>query len=404
MGHPRAGGAGGRGRRRGAPRGRRAARARARRRARPRRRAAGRARRRDRPADHRRERQADQVGPRRGRPGGLRRSAGPPRRPAASPARLQRLDTDPAATGRLALVTPRAARARCWASRRSTSRSTWCAHKVAPAIAVGAPIMLKPAPATPLSALVLGEILAETGPARPACSRCCRSRTSARPRWSRTRACRWSRSPAPARSAARSGDAVPRKHVTLELGGNAAAVVCARLVDRGRPRLGRHPDRHLLQLPGRPDLHRRPAGDRGRVASTTGWPSWSSAKVEALVTGDPTDEATDVGPLVSEDAAERVETWVRRGASPPGAKLLDRRHARRRHRTRRPCSTDVPGRRQGLPRGGLRAGARRCPRSTRTPRRFAAVNDSDVRPAGRRVHAQPADRLPGPPRRSRSAA
>ena len=36
------------------------------------------------------------------------------------------------------------------------------AHKVAPAIAVGAPIVLKPAPATPLSALLLGEILAET--------------------------------------------------------------------------------------------------------------------------------------------------------------------------------------------------------------------------------------------------
>ena len=36
------------------------------------------------------------------------------------------------------------------------------AHKVAPALAVGTPIIVKPAPATPLSALVLGEILAET--------------------------------------------------------------------------------------------------------------------------------------------------------------------------------------------------------------------------------------------------
>ena len=36
------------------------------------------------------------------------------------------------------------------------------AHKVAPAIAVGAPILIKPAPATPLSALLLGELLAET--------------------------------------------------------------------------------------------------------------------------------------------------------------------------------------------------------------------------------------------------
>ena len=35
------------------------------------------------------------------------------------------------------------------------------AHKVAPALAVGAPIVLKPAPKTPLSALLLGELLAE---------------------------------------------------------------------------------------------------------------------------------------------------------------------------------------------------------------------------------------------------
>src|SRR5213592_788797 len=36
------------------------------------------------------------------------------------------------------------------------------AHKVAPALAVGAPIVVKPAPATPLSALLLGGLLAET--------------------------------------------------------------------------------------------------------------------------------------------------------------------------------------------------------------------------------------------------
>ena len=36
------------------------------------------------------------------------------------------------------------------------------AHKVAPAIAVGAPVLVKPAPKTPLSALLLGELLADT--------------------------------------------------------------------------------------------------------------------------------------------------------------------------------------------------------------------------------------------------
>jgi glyceraldehyde-3-phosphate dehydrogenase (NADP+) len=32
--------------------------------------------------------------------------------------------------------------------------------------------------------------------------------------------------------------------------------------------------------------------------------------VQALHTGDPSDENTDVGPLISEDAARRVESWV----------------------------------------------------------------------------------------------
>jgi acyl-CoA reductase-like NAD-dependent aldehyde dehydrogenase len=45
------------------------------------------------------------------------------------------------------------------------------------------------------------------------------------------------------------------------------------------------------------------------------------AKVGAQVTGDPTDDAVDVGPLVSEDAAKRVESWVDEAVN-AGAKLL----------------------------------------------------------------------------------
>src|SRR5690606_37363848 len=37
------------------------------------------------------------------------------------------------------------------------------AHKVAPALAAGCPVILKPAPQTPLSALVLAEIVSEVG-------------------------------------------------------------------------------------------------------------------------------------------------------------------------------------------------------------------------------------------------
>jgi acyl-CoA reductase-like NAD-dependent aldehyde dehydrogenase len=74
---------------------------------------------------------------------------------------LQRLDTDPAATGRMALVR-RSPRGPVLGIAPFNFPLNLVAHKVAPAIAVGAPIVLKPAPATPLSALLLGEILAET--------------------------------------------------------------------------------------------------------------------------------------------------------------------------------------------------------------------------------------------------
>src|SRR3954463_14312787 len=136
---------------------------------------------------------------------------------------LQRLDTDPGAPGRMALVR-RSPRGPVLGIAPFNFPLNLVAHKVAPAIAVGAPIVLKPAPATPLSALLLGEILAETE--LPAGA--------------------WSVLPVPNEVAAElvrdprlpvvsfTGsvpvgwsirESVPRKHVTLELGGNAAAVV-----------------------------------------------------------------------------------------------------------------------------------------------------------------------------------
>ena len=60
-------------------------------------------------------------------------------------------------------------------------------------------------------------------------------------------------------------DSVPRKHCTLELGGNGAAVVLGDCASDAGPGLGRDPYRHLLQLPGRPVLHLRAARDRGRL-------------------------------------------------------------------------------------------------------------------------------------------
>src|SRR5690606_16767056 len=100
------------------------------------------------------------------------------------------------------------------------------AHKVAPAIAVGAPVVVKPAPATPLSALLLGELLAETGLPEGMFSvlPVPNDRAAALVEDPRLPVVSFTGS-APVGYAI--ADRVPRKHVTLELGGNAAAVVLA---------------------------------------------------------------------------------------------------------------------------------------------------------------------------------
>ncbi|WP_327008350.1 aldehyde dehydrogenase family protein [Dactylosporangium sp. NBC_01737] len=228
---------------------------------------------------------------------------------------VQRLDTDPAATGRIALV-KRVPKGPVLGIAPFNFPLNLVAHKVAPAIAVGAPIVLKPAPATPLSALLLGEILAETD----------------------LPAGMWSvvpvpndRAPAlvadprlPVVSFTGSGpvgwqirDAVPRKHVTLELGGNAAVLVCEDWddLDWAATRIATFSNYQAgqsciaVQRVYVHDRHFDALSDR------------LVAAVEGQVTGSPWEDATDVGPLVSRAAAERVESWVSEAVS-AGAKLL----------------------------------------------------------------------------------
>jgi acyl-CoA reductase-like NAD-dependent aldehyde dehydrogenase len=230
---------------------------------------------------------------------------------------LQRLDTDPAASGRIGLVR-RAPRGPVLGIAPFNFPLNLVAHKVAPAIAVGAPIVLKPAPATPLSALLLGEILAETE--LPAGS--------------------WSVLPVPNEVAAElvrdprlpvvsfTGsvpvgwsirESVPRKHVTLELGGNAAAVVAPDQDEAGLDWAATRIATFSMYQAGQSCIsvqrvfaHRDVAGPLAdRVVEAVG----------KLVTGDPTDDATDVGPLIDEQAARRVESWVEEAVA-AGATVL----------------------------------------------------------------------------------
>ncbi|UWZ35875.1 aldehyde dehydrogenase family protein [Dactylosporangium roseum] len=228
---------------------------------------------------------------------------------------VQRLDTDPIATGRLALV-KRVPRGPVLGIAPFNFPLNLVAHKVAPALAVGAPIVLKPAPATPLSALVLGAILTETDLPEGM--------------WSivpipNDRAAALVADPRlPVVSFTGSGpvgwqirDAVPRKHVTLELGGNAAVVVCEDWddLDWAASRIATFSNYQAGQsciAVQRVYVHERHYDALADKLVTA---------VEGQRTGDPSDEATDVGPLISAAAAERVEAWVAEAVS-AGAKLL----------------------------------------------------------------------------------
>ncbi|MEU2249444.1 aldehyde dehydrogenase family protein [Streptomyces sp. NPDC019224] len=230
----------------------------------------------------------------------------------------QRLDTDAGGTGRLAL-TRRFPRGPVLGIAPFNFPLNLSAHKVAPAIAVGVPIILKPAPATPISSLVLGELLAETD--LPAGSWSVltvpNERMPALVQDERLPVISFTGS-APVGYAIM--DSVPRKHCTLELGGNGAAVV-----------LGDYASDEDLDWAAH------------RIATFSNYQGGQScisvqrviadaavhdrllprivAAVEAQVTGDPSDPATDVGPLVDEAAARRVESWVDEAVA-AGAQLL----------------------------------------------------------------------------------
>ncbi|BBC93336.1 aldehyde dehydrogenase family protein [Streptomyces griseofuscus] len=230
----------------------------------------------------------------------------------------QRLDTDGGGEGRLALVR-RFPKGVVLGIAPFNFPLNLCAHKIAPAIAAGAPIILKPAPATPLSGLVIGELLAETE--LPAGS------------WSILPVAN-DKMPAlvqderlPVISFTGSEkvgyaimDSVPRKHCTLELGGNGAAVVLGDFssdadLDWAANRIATFSNYQGGQscISVQRVIVDAPVYDRllPRIV----------AAVEAQVTGDPNDPKTDVGPLVSEDAAKRVESWVKEAVE-AGAVLL----------------------------------------------------------------------------------
>ncbi len=189
------------------------------------------------------------------------------------------------------------------------------AHKVAPAIAAGCPFVLKPASTTPVSALLVGEVLADLGmpagafsilPARAADAEV----LATDPRLKRlsftgSDSVGWALK-------AKAG----KKRVTLELGGNAAVIVDAdvdvaavveRLLAGAFHQAGQSciSVQRILVVDAVYDAVRARLVERARE----------------LRAGDPRDPASFCGPLISDAEAERLAAWID-DARARGARVL----------------------------------------------------------------------------------
>lgn len=189
------------------------------------------------------------------------------------------------------------------------------AHKVAPALASGNPIIIKPAPQTPLSALMLGEIVCAAGWPEGGLSilPCANDVVGQMLADERIKKLTFTGS---AEVGWMLKARVPKKKVTLELGGNAAVIIepdadldfaAKRCVQGGFAYAGQTcisvQRIYVHEAIAEPFLTRLLDGVRN------------------LIVGDPKDERTDVGPMISLAAAERAEGWIREAVQ-AGAKVL----------------------------------------------------------------------------------
>jgi len=189
------------------------------------------------------------------------------------------------------------------------------AHKVAPAIAAGCPFVLKPASRTPIGALIIGEVLAETNLPKGAFSilPCHREGADLFTEDERLKLLSFTGSPAVGWDLkARAG----KKPVVLELGGNAACVVDsdADLEDAvARIVFG------AFYQSGQSCI-----GVQRIYVHTTLYDKFKQKLVEktkGLRMGDPRDEDTFIGPVISEGEAKRLEDWINEGVERGGTLL-----------------------------------------------------------------------------------
>lgn len=189
------------------------------------------------------------------------------------------------------------------------------AHKIAPAIAVGCPFVMKPASKTPLGAIIMGEVLAETDLPKGAFSilPCSRDGADLFTVDDRLKLLSFTGSPGVGWDLkARCG----KKKIVLELGGNAAVVVDADTnLDDAVERItfGAFYQSGQSCIGVQRILIHEDVYDVMKAKLV--------AKAGTLVAGDPKDRDTFIGPMISEKEAARLDGWIQEAVS-AGATLL----------------------------------------------------------------------------------
>lgn len=189
------------------------------------------------------------------------------------------------------------------------------AHKVAPALAVGCPFVLKPASRTPLGALIMGETLAETNLPEGAFSVLPAHRGGADlfVTDDRLKLLSFTGSPDVGWDMkARAG----RKKVVLELGGNAAVIIDH---DTDLPDALERVIFGAFYQSGQSCI-----GVQRILIHASIYEQFRDmlvARARTLVAGNPHDRNTFIGPMISEGEARRVDSWIARAVD-GGANLL----------------------------------------------------------------------------------
>jgi acyl-CoA reductase-like NAD-dependent aldehyde dehydrogenase len=190
------------------------------------------------------------------------------------------------------------------------------AHKLGPAIAAGNAIVLKPAGQTPISSIKLAEVFYDAGLPENWLQIVCGPGSevgNAIVEDDRIGAITFTGS-APVGWAIRSK--APHKKVNLELGSNAPLIVnedgdWETAADKAQLHAYSHAGQSCISVQ-RILLHESIADQ---------FTERFVKNVESLVTGDPMDENTDVGPVISRDDRDRVKEWIDEAAA-KGAEIL----------------------------------------------------------------------------------